>query len=278
MGKLKLEPFNIDFDADFNIGDFSGSLNLDLEFKTRYLKPPKSKEISDVNLKYSNAEKLAADIVGLKDNRYFIIVNGSFIFGDFIEAFIINNDLHVKKMTISTLSLSENNVDSLAGLLDGDYVDELNLIVSDYFYSHERSNLVPYIYKELDKNNRFQLAAASTHCKLCIFETHCGHYVVIHGSANLRSSSNIEQIVIEESQTLYKFNDDYQCDIINKFKTINKSVRGKDLWHQDQMVAVQGKPAKEKNHQQNSVQIPELDARLIENPGQQDQDRLHFNC
>jgi hypothetical protein len=224
----KLPTF--DFDADFNIDDFDGDLDIDLNFDTRYIKPPKTKEISDQHLKYANAEKLAKEITKLKDNRYFVIVNGSFIFGDFIEAFIVNNNLHIKEITISTLSLSENNVDSLAGLLNGGYIDNLNLIVSDYFYSHERSNLVPYLYKQLDKDNKFQLAAASTHCKLCIFETHCGHYVVIHGSANLRSSSNIEQIVIEESYPLYNFNKEYQDLIIDKFKTINKSVRGVELW------------------------------------------------
>jgi hypothetical protein len=221
---------NFDFDADFNIDDFDGDLDIDLEFDTRYIKPPKAKEISDQLLKYANAEKLAKDITKLKNHRYFVIVNGSFIFGDFIEAFIVNNNLHVKEITISTLSLSENNVDSLAGLLKEGYIDNLNLIVSDYFYSHERNNLVPYLYRQLDIGNKFQLAAASTHCKLCIFETDCGHYVVIHGSANLRSSSNIEQIVIEENKELYLFNKNYQDLIIDKFKTINKSVRGIGLW------------------------------------------------
>lgn len=193
---------NLDFDAHFDLADFSGDMNIDLEFDTRYIKPPKSKEILEVNLKYSNAEDLARSITKLRDHRYFVVVNGSFVFGDFIEAFIVGNNLHVKNMTISTLSMSENNVDSLANLTNGKYVDKLNLIVSDFFYSHERSNLIPYLYENLDKGNKFQLAAASTHCKICIFETHCGHYVVIHGSANLRSSSNIEQFVIEENKSL----------------------------------------------------------------------------
>jgi hypothetical protein len=242
MEKLRLDFANMDFNADFNIGDFSGALELNTNFKTRYIKPPKSVEISEHNLAYANAEDLAKSIKKLKDHRYFVIVNGSFIFGDFIEAFITLNNLHVKNLTISTLSLNENNVDSLANLLNGEYVDQLNLIVSDYFYSHERSNLVPYLNKELDKGNKFQLAAASTHCKLCIFETYCGHYVVIHGSANLRSSSNIEQFVIEENKELYDFNNRYQDRILKKFKTINKSVRGNDLWRQ---VVVEKDPAEE---------------------------------
>lgn len=123
---------------------------------------------------------------------------------------------------VSLLSMSENNVDSLANLLNGGYVDSLDLIVSDYFFSHERRNLVPYMYQELDKDDKFQLAASSTHCKLCLIETHCGMKIVMHGSANLRSSSNIEHICIEENPALYDFNMEFQAAIIEKYKTIRK--------------------------------------------------------
>lgn len=226
--KFDLSNFNIDFKIK-EIGKI---------FNTRYIKPPKCKEISEHLLKYSNAEHLAKDIKISKKDRYFVIVNGSFIFGDFIEALVVLNNYHIKKMTISTLSMSENNVDSLANLLNGNFIDELNLIISDYFFSHERNNLVKYIYEELDKNNKFQLAVASTHCKLCLFETHCGKHVLIHGSANLRSSSNIEQFIVEENESLYNFNDNYQREIINIYKTINKSLRGDTLWQAVQIKEV----------------------------------------
>jgi hypothetical protein len=219
------EMFNM-ADTDFS----NVEVDFEVEFESRYIKPPKTKKIAEHNLKYANAEKLAKDINITTDSRYFVIVNGSFIFGDFIEALIIEKGYKVKSMTISTLSMSENNVDSLDGLLEDEYVDELNLIVSDYFYSHERHNLTPYIFKVLDKENKFQLAAASTHCKVCIFETHCGKFIVLHGSCNLRSSSNIEQFVIEENKELYDFNYEYQMKILDKFKTINKAVRSNQLW------------------------------------------------
>lgn len=90
--------------------------------------------------------------------------------------------------------------------------------------------MLPYVYQELDIDNKFQLAAAGTHCKLCIFETECGKKVVIHGSANLRTSANIEQFVIEESEELYNFNHDFQNKIIEKYKTIKKSIRVSKLW------------------------------------------------
>lgn len=209
--------------------DFAKPGKLTLQ-KSRYIKPKKTKDIPDRYLKYSLAEDLARDIEIEDGSRYFVLINGTFIAGDFIEALIVENNWHVRELTISTLSLSENNIDSLANLINGGYVDALNLIVSDYFYSHERRNLIPYAYKELDKDNKFQLAAAGTHCKLTMIETHCGKKVTIHGSANLRSSSNIEHICIEEGADLYDFNMEIQRSILEIHKTINKSVRYETLW------------------------------------------------
>ena len=216
---------------NFNQSDFSDvSLRGGKMSKSRYFNPPKQKEIPERLLKYRFAEDLANNVQPEKGMRVFVILDGSFIAGDFLEAWIVEHNIHVKKMTISTLSMSENNVDSLANLMNAGYVDELDLIVSDYFYSHERRNLIPYLYKQLDKENRFQLAAASTHCKLCLIETHNGSKVVVHGSANLRSSSNLEHLCIEESPALFDFLLSTQVQILEKFKTINKSVRYTEMW------------------------------------------------
>lgn len=224
---------------NIDLGDFDLDLGLDDKFESRYVKPKKYKELTEKQMKYEYAQELANDLVIEKGSRHFIIVNGSFIFGDLFEALIAKNDWHVKKITISTLSMSENNIDSLANLIVGKYVDELNIIISDYFFSHERKNLIEYMYEELDKDNKFQLAVAGTHCKTVIIETHCGLKIVCHGSANLRSSGNIEQLQIEENESLFDFNDEYQNSIIDKYKTINKAVRSKPLWN-----AVKG----DKNH------------------------------
>lgn len=212
------------------IRPISINVKINTKFSTRYITPPKAVEIDERFLKYQNAEKLANDIEIEKGIRTFAVIDGTFYFGDFIEALIVKNDWLVKKMIISTLSMNQNNVDSLANLINGDYVQSLDLIVSDYFFAHERNTLIPYIYEKLDVDDKFQLAVAGTHCKLCIFETECGKFVVIHGSANLRTSSNIEQIMIEENEQLYNFNYEFQTNIVNKYSTIKKSLRGKQLW------------------------------------------------
>ena len=135
-------------------------------------------------------------------------------------------------MTISTLSLSQNNVDSLHNLLKYGYIDELNLIVSVYFYGNEIRALIPYIYRQLDIDNKFQLAVAGIHTKTCQFETLGGRKVIIHGSANLRSSGNIEQFTIEENPELYEFYDEAFSKVLDKYATIKKPVRHSQLWAQ----------------------------------------------
>lgn len=205
----------------------------------RYVKPPKCREIPDRLLKYEYATELVADIEIEKGSRHFIIISGNFISGDFVEALIVKNNWHVKQLTISTLSLHQGNVDSLGNLIAGNFVDTLNLIVSDYFFAHERRGLVPYIYEHLDKASLFQFAAAGTHCKITNIETHCGLKIVIHGSANLRSSGNIEQFQVEENEQLYDFNQEVFDSILTKYKTINHSIRREELWQTVQVAESQ---------------------------------------
>ena len=225
---------------DFNIGDigietpdFDTSLFDILEDgegeETRYIKPKVYATSSDF-VKYDNAEKLARDIEITTGARYDVVVNGSFIFGDFLEAFIVRNNAKCRRFTISTLSLNQNNVDSLHNLITHGYVDELNLIVSAYFYNMEIRALIPYIYRQLDIDNRLQLAVANVHTKTAQFETMGGKKIIAHGSANLRSSGSIEQFTIEENAELYDFYDDMFSRILERYHTIRKPVWGKKAW------------------------------------------------
>lgn len=197
--------------------------------------PKHQPEMLAHKVKYKNALQLAKDIGQLdKDGqRVFAVVDGSFIFGDFIEAYLVTHNLLAKRMVISTLSLSQENVDSLKNLFIGDYCHQLDLIVSDYFYSHERHSLVNYLYEHLDTDNKFQLAVCRTHTKITLIETECGQWLTIHGSANLRSSDNIEMFSIENNKALYDFNLEWHDEIINKYQTINKTVRSLESWQME---------------------------------------------
>lgn len=197
--------------------------------ENRYIKPRLIPMREDQVL-FDNAQQLAREIKIEKGDRYDCIVSGSFIFGDFIEAFILHNRCKAINMTITTLSLSQDNIDSLRTLLEKGYVDKLDMIVSDYFYSHERHALIPYLYEQLDMNDKFQLAVAFVHTKTIHFATLGGKKIVIHGSANLRTSGNVEQFTIEENEELFDFYEEQFQSILERFKTINKTAPRKKLW------------------------------------------------
>lgn len=213
------EIFGIDFE------DFAATeIDIQQAFETRYCKPPRSKDHDDNHCRYNNALKLAQEIEIEKGSRHFVEVSGNFIFGDFIESLFHAKKWDANRVVISSLSVSKNNVDSLANLLNWGWVDELDIITSDYFYSHNREMVVPYMYEMLDNDNKFQLAAARTHEKTVCIQTKCGLFVVIHGSANLVSSGNLEQFQVEENEILYNFLIESQNRILAEFATINKNV------------------------------------------------------
>jgi len=219
--------FNIDIDIEEEFFDVDLSIEDDL-IENRYIKPKLYKKPESV--KYYNAVKFVDEMKDKIRNgdRLFCLAAGGFIFGDLIEALAVQANMLIEEMTISTLSLSKNNVDSLENLIVGDYLRKLNLIISDYFFSHNRQN-IQYVYDKLDINNSFQLAVASVHTKIILIKTK-NKKIVISGSANLRSSDSIECFEIETNEELYDFHYDWHKKIIDTYKTINKSIRGKKLW------------------------------------------------
>ena len=56
-----------------------------------------------------------------------------------------------------------------------------------------------------------------------------GKYIVCHGSANLRSSGNVEQITLEENPELYNFYRTFFQAIEEEYKTIRKPIRANKL-------------------------------------------------
>ena len=104
------------------------------------------------------------------------------------------------------------------------FVKRLDIITSDYFRSHYKETLIPYMFEQLDIEDRFQFATCRTHKKTAILITTCGKFIYITGSANLRSSDNVEEITIitDESICLAKA---AQADrIIEKFHHLNHGV------------------------------------------------------
>lgn len=217
---------NIDLDCFDDVRSVSEAR----EEESRYIRP-RIKAVKESRILYEHAVELAKSIDLERGVRYDVVVSGNFIFGDFIEAFLVRNNCKAIRMDITTLSLGQENVDSLRTLITKEYVEKLNLVISSYFYAHELHSLVPYIYEQLDVENRFQMAIAGTHMKTCLIETLGGKKIVLHGSANLRSSGNVEQFTIEENPELYAFYLNISDNILKEYSTIRKEIRGERLFN-----------------------------------------------
>ena len=208
----------------------------------RILRPRLDGNALTQTILYENAEAFARQIDLKPGARTYAWVNGSFVFGDIVEALITARKVSVKKLHICSLSFSQDNVDSLKNvmLLMGDELERVCLVLSGWTYSHYKYDLVPYLYGELDdEKNRFQVAFGRWHAKIIDIETVTGHTVTIHGSANLSSNASIEQIMVEvDNRELHDFNVKMIDAICQRFGTINtqaeysrlRPISGREAW------------------------------------------------
>ena len=233
-GELNLDA--IDLPDAIAAGDLGpDDFALDSQLSTRIHAPARSRMLHPRLIRYENAQRLADELGPLSDPgaRAHAILNGNFIYGDFLEAWIKANNWLIPDAYLATLSLSHENLDSLANLLHGGYIERLHLMVSDYWFAHERRDLVPYAYQELDLGaERFQLSVTGSHCKLALLApvddttgATLAHHV-LHGSANLRSSASIEQLAIEHDRDLYDFHRDWLTALERQYSTIHPNQPG----------------------------------------------------
>jgi hypothetical protein len=191
-----------------NTMDFS-SLEFDLDLDLTFGQD----NTDDIEKEFIKAAKLNFDPVCFEnaltavdcidyDKDYFALVSGKFVFGDFIEALVYRKQLSPVKMYITTLGMSEDNIDSIVNLTVLG-AQKVNLIVSNYFVAMERRKLVPYMVKEFAGHN-IDVGVLASHCKICIIESAKGN-IMICGSANLSSSNNVEQFMILHDDHLIHF-------------------------------------------------------------------------
>lgn len=218
--------FDLNLD-DFDFSDFDDLENTQ-DLETKFIKPKIQKTLNSKQVKFDNAFELVEKIKMQANERVFALVRGNFIFSDLIVSFLLHHDIKAVRMDISTLSFDEYNVMALKEMFEKGYIEKLNFIISDYFYSHERKNKVQFIYDQLSCFD-FQLAVLRSHVKTTLIETDRGNKFVIHGSANLRSSDNVEQFMIEENKDLFDFHQNHNNFVLTKFATIKRPLKNKDL-------------------------------------------------
>jgi putative NADH-flavin reductase len=202
-------------------------------------------------VKYRYAQEFVKDIGVVEEGEHInAIVSGNFIAGDLIEAYLVENDLIAEEIIISTLSMSRENVDSLKNIQENRLEGVMGIVISDFFFSHERKSGIEDIINSLS-DGLFALAVAGIHTKLTLIKTTCGQHIVIGGSANLRSSLNIEQITIDNCPVLYAFHREWMADILNKYQATHQMLRREKLWLQVAKAEEQKKAAKESSGHPN---------------------------
>lgn len=232
LPSVDLELSDLGFDSDLH--DFVSDVDVYEQrvYNREIVKRPQT-------VCYEYAMDFANQVVLDDKTETFAFVSGNFVFGDFVEALVDMRRLSVKRMSLMTLSLNDENIDSIRNIIEWENVERLDLVVSDYWFTHERfkGGLVDYLFNELRvPGMELNVAFAAVHCKTWCIETRNGHYLTIQGSANLRSSRNIEQVHISPSRDLFNFVDGFTQECINAYETVNhgnsriKGVRSGQLW------------------------------------------------
>ncbi len=192
----------------------------------RYLMPRMYEAVAKKPVLYDKALDFADSFSFRPGYRAMCFVSGNFILGDLIEALVERGKLDVRRMTIQTLSMSEENIDSLWNVCDmSPGLESLRIALSGYFWAteHRKGNLVEYLYEQLDQGDVLDVAFADIHTKIVSIETTRGNHMVMHGSANLRSSRSIEQLMVECDDELYACVEDFADRVFASYSTIDKS-------------------------------------------------------
>ena len=234
MDDLDLLSSSIDLDFDFDLGDFDLLTDdhsaINAPRRQRILKPRVDKKLLDTRLvAYDNARAFVRDISLTEGARTYAWLDGSFIFGDVVEA-LGEIGKPVRRAWITSLGLSEENVDSFYNCFVAFGLEKLSLLLSGYFYSHEKFKIVKYMYDRLDVEIEtepdhwepaFQVGYFNMHAKIMALELLDGTKLTIHGSSNLRSSNSIEQITAETDPALFDFNVRTIREFMRRYYTVN---------------------------------------------------------
>lgn len=195
------------------------------------LRVKKWRDIKEHRVKYEHAAELATEASkAIKSgDTLHAVLSGNFIFGDFLEALAVENLVKFKRVTLSTLAISDENVMSLKTMLDTGFLKKLDIIVSSYFWSHNRQNAA-FLYEHLCDNYDCTIAVAGIHTKIALIETEKSK-IVVYGSANMRSSRTVEFVTIENNPDLFDFHDKWHQSILQDYKVTKKERRAGNLWN-----------------------------------------------
>ncbi|MDR1284364.1 MAG: hypothetical protein LBK99_26655 [Opitutaceae bacterium] len=155
-----------------------------------------------------NAETVIPHLPTGPDERTHAVLRGDFVLCDIIPSIIATHGPlgHVR---IATLGMSTANAQSLANLLSTGRIARLTLVVSHYFQQVDKTTTWMDVCRALEPHGVIPVVSRN-HAKVILLPTVSGKdNYTIEGSANLRSSDNIEQIVIFNCPETHDFHADW---------------------------------------------------------------------
>ena len=134
------------------------------------------------------------------------VVRGDFVTADIIP--LLLGDRSADILAISTLGMSTGNAAMLADLRSSGQIRRLFLLVSHYFSQVDKTGT----YREVKHLLGDAVKVARTHAKVILVSA-APSFFVVEGSANLRSSDNIEQFAIWNDEELLNWHLDWMQEV-----------------------------------------------------------------
>ncbi|HTU20250.1 MAG TPA: hypothetical protein VMG10_19455 [Gemmataceae bacterium] len=144
-----------------------------------------------------------------------LVMSGTYDLMHLLIALLQRFEAPADTMRVATLSLSSRNVAEMAALLDAGTIRRLDVLTSDFHCKHDK-DIFGELVKELATQRGQRVGAARSHCKIVTLALDDGRRYVLHGSPNLRTNKNLEQVCIEQSASLWSFYDAWIADMVSK--------------------------------------------------------------
>jgi hypothetical protein len=160
-----------------------------------------------------NAASVLAHLPADSSERTHCLLRGDFVLCDLIPAIVALRG-RCRHLRIATLGMSVANADTLAVLVESGLVGALTIVVSHYFQQVDKTTVFRAVASRLDGLAR--LAVTRSHAKVICLPTFTGDHFVIEGSANLRSSDNIEQMLITNDPATHDFHAEWLDELAGK--------------------------------------------------------------
>lgn len=167
-------------------------------------------------IKPDNARPIIPLLPTNPDERLHCMLRGDFVLCDLIPLIIAHRG-GCPHLRVATLGLSAANAECLANLHRAGLITRITLVASHYFQQVDKTTTFQQVRSILA--NCARLVICRSHAKVILLPTTGGDFFVLEGSANLRSSDNLEQMLILNDQETHDFHGAWMDALADEYAT-----------------------------------------------------------